>query len=75
MDIIKHGGFKLSALQIESVLLEHPSLQECAVVGVPDPTYGEVSWQLKYRQAQGFAEPVSCIPHALGWTSLLCLML
>ncbi|GAB4823586.1 hypothetical protein N2152v2_010632 [Parachlorella kessleri] len=41
VDIIKHGGFKLSALQIESVLLEHPSLQECAVVGVPDPTYGE----------------------------------
>jgi non-ribosomal peptide synthetase component E (peptide arylation enzyme) len=44
VDIIKHGGNKVSALQIESVLLEHPALKECAVVGVPDPDYGEASW-------------------------------
>lgn len=24
------------------MLLEHPSIKECAVVGIPDPTYGEV---------------------------------
>lgn len=41
VDIIKSGGYKLSALEIEAVLLEHPSIAECAVVGVPDDTWGE----------------------------------
>lgn len=41
VDIIKSGGYKLSALEIESVLLEHPSISQCAVVGVPDDTWGE----------------------------------
>ena len=42
VDIIKSGGYKLSALEIEGVLLEHPDIAECAVLGVPDPTWGEV---------------------------------
>ena len=41
VDIIKSGGYKLSALEIEAVLLEHPQIRECAVIGVPDPTWGE----------------------------------
>ena len=41
VDIIKSGGYKLSALEIEEVLLQHPSIQQCAVVGVPDSTWGE----------------------------------
>jgi malonyl-CoA/methylmalonyl-CoA synthetase len=41
VDIIKSGGYKLSALEIESILLQHPSIQECAVVGVPDDIWGE----------------------------------
>ena len=41
VDIIKHGGYKISALEIESVLLDHPRISECAVVGVPDKEYGE----------------------------------
>ena len=40
-DIIKSGGFKISALDIERVLLEHPSVAEVAVFGLPDPVYGE----------------------------------
>jgi malonyl-CoA/methylmalonyl-CoA synthetase len=42
VDIIKTGGFKVSALEIESVLNEHPEVDECAVVGVADPEWGEV---------------------------------
>jgi len=42
VDIIKSGGFKLSALEIEATLLTHPAIRECAVVGVPDETWGEV---------------------------------
>lgn len=41
VDIIKSGGYKLSALEIEAVLLEHPRIAECAVVGLPDDLWGE----------------------------------
>ncbi len=41
VDIIKSGGYKLSALEIEAALLEHEAIKECAVVGVPDETWGE----------------------------------
>ena len=41
VDIIKSGGYKLSALEIEAALLGHPSIRECAVIGVPDDTWGE----------------------------------
>ncbi|KAK9690238.1 hypothetical protein RND81_09G114800 [Saponaria officinalis] len=40
-DIIKVGGYKLSALEIEAALLEHPAVSECSVFGLPDKTYGE----------------------------------
>ncbi len=42
VDIIKSGGYKLSALEIEDTLLTHPKIAECAVVGMPDETWGEV---------------------------------
>nr|WP_199349706.1 acyl-CoA synthetase [Nostoc flagelliforme] len=41
VDIIKTGGYKVSALEIEEVLRSHPNIQECAVVGVADPEWGE----------------------------------
>ena len=41
MDIIKTGGYKVSALEIEEVIRAHPSIADCAVVGVPDPEWGE----------------------------------
>jgi len=41
IDILKTGGHKVSALEIEEALREHPAIVECAVVGVPDPEWGE----------------------------------
>jgi malonyl-CoA/methylmalonyl-CoA synthetase len=41
VDIIKTGGFKVSALEIEDVLRSHPAVAECAVVGVADEEWGE----------------------------------
>jgi malonyl-CoA/methylmalonyl-CoA synthetase len=41
IDIIKTGGFKVSALEIEEVLRTHPAIAECAVVGVSDEDRGE----------------------------------
>jgi malonyl-CoA/methylmalonyl-CoA synthetase len=41
VDIIKTGGFKVSALEIEEELRTHPAILECAVVGIPDDDWGE----------------------------------
>lgn len=41
VDVIKTGGFKVSALEIEEALRMHPAIAECAVVGIPDEEWGE----------------------------------
>jgi malonyl-CoA/methylmalonyl-CoA synthetase len=41
VDIIKTGGYKVSALEIEELLRTHPAVAECAVVGIPDDDWGE----------------------------------
>ena len=41
MDIIKCGGYKISALEIEAALLEQEEIDACAVIGLPDAVYGE----------------------------------
>ncbi|MFN5915121.1 MAG: AMP-binding enzyme, partial [Chitinophagaceae bacterium] len=41
IDIIKSGGYKISALEIEEVLRTHESVSDCAVVGIPDEEWGE----------------------------------
>lgn len=40
-DLIKTGGFKVGAGEVEAALLEHPAVAEAAVVGVPDDDLGE----------------------------------
>ena len=41
VDIIKTGGYKISALEVENVLLYHPWIHECAVIGLADAVWGE----------------------------------
>lgn len=41
IDIIKTGGYKVSALEIETKLLAHPDIADCAVVGLKDEKWGE----------------------------------
>lgn len=41
VDIIKSGGYKISALEIEEELRRHPSIEECSVVGIEDEEWGE----------------------------------
>ncbi|GMQ23762.1 acyl-CoA synthetase [Algoriphagus sp. oki45] len=42
VDIIKSGGYKISALEIEEVLRKHPVIKDCGVVGIPDEEWGEL---------------------------------
>ncbi len=41
-DIIKSSGYRIGPFEIESVLMEHPAVLECAVTGEPDPVRGQV---------------------------------
>jgi malonyl-CoA/methylmalonyl-CoA synthetase len=45
-DLIKSGGYKIGAGEIENVLLEHPGVADVAVTGETDPDLGEriVAW-------------------------------
>ncbi len=40
-DVIKSSGYRIGPFEIESVLLEHEAVRECAVTGVPDPVRGK----------------------------------
>jgi len=41
VDIIKTGGYKVSALEIEEEIRQNPDVRDCAVVGIPDLEWGE----------------------------------
>ncbi|MDP1930812.1 MAG: acyl-CoA synthetase [Gammaproteobacteria bacterium] len=65
VDIIKSGGYKLSALEIEGTLLTHEKIAECAVIGVEDDTWGEAvtafvvlkpGQQLSYGELKAWCE-------------------
>ncbi len=40
-DVIKRGGEMISPEEVENVILAHPKVEDCAVIGVPDVTWGE----------------------------------
>ncbi len=41
-DIIKSSGYRIGPFEVESALMEHPAVLECAITGVPDPVRGQV---------------------------------
>jgi acyl-CoA synthetase (AMP-forming)/AMP-acid ligase II len=45
-DIIISGGENIYSLEVEDVLSSHPSVARCAVIGVPDPQWGEAVWAI-----------------------------
>ena len=40
-DVIKTGGFRVGPFEVENVLMEHPAVLECGVIGVPDALRGQ----------------------------------
>lgn len=41
-DIIKSSGYRIGPFEVESALIEHPSVLECAITAVPDPDRGQI---------------------------------
>jgi len=41
-DVIKSSGYRIGPFEVESALMEHPAVLECAITGVPDPDRGSV---------------------------------
>jgi acetyl-CoA synthetase len=41
-DIIKSSGYRIGPFEVESVLMEHPAVLECAITGEPDPVRGQL---------------------------------
>lgn len=63
VDIIKSGGYKLSALEIETALHEHPQTTDVAVIGLPDETWGaKVVAIISVKDPETFS-----IPRLLVW--------
>jgi fatty-acyl-CoA synthase len=65
-DMINSGGFNIAPREIEDVVNDHPLVQECAAVGLPDERWGErvcvyvvttAGRQLSYEELDRFCEP------------------
>lgn len=57
-DIIKTGGYRVGAAEVEAALLDHPSVEEAAVVGVDDEDLGQriVAWVVARARAESLAD-------------------
>ena len=62
-DLIKSSGYRIGPFEVESALMEHPSVMECAVTGVPDDERGQIV-KATVVLAKGF-EPTDELKHAL----------
>ncbi len=59
-DVIKTCGFRVGPFEIENVLMEHPAVLECSVVGIPDQLRGQAIKAVVVL-APGFAESASLL--------------
>jgi long-chain acyl-CoA synthetase len=63
-DLIIRGGFNIFPRDIEDVLLGHRDVVACAVVGRPDPTYGEEVVAFVQLRPQAWATPMELVSYA-----------
>ncbi|KAB2912764.1 MAG: AMP-binding protein [Hyphomicrobiaceae bacterium] len=68
-EMIITGGFNVYPLEVEQVILSHPAVQDCAVVGVPDEKWGEAIKaviELKHGCSVSGAEIIATCKGKLG---------
>ena len=68
-DMIITGGFNVYSAEVEQVLLAHPAVQDCAVIGLPDDKWGErvtAVVQLRAGQAVTSKEVYNFVKERLG---------
>jgi len=63
-DIVRSGGMNVSSVEVENALLTHPAVAECAVIGVPDPRWGEAV--IAFVVCRSPVEEEHLIAHARG---------
>jgi fatty-acyl-CoA synthase len=56
-DMIISGGFNVYSVEVEQALLQHPDVQDCAVIGLPDDKWGEKVVAVLQLHAGRSAEP------------------
>lgn len=49
-DMIISGGENVYSTEVEQAIYQYPGIQECAVIGVPDPKWGESVWAYVYPE-------------------------
>jgi fatty acid CoA ligase FadD36 len=65
-DLIKSGGYRIGAGEVEAALLDHPAVGEVAVVGLPDPDLGQRIVAYVVGSGTGTVEPDALIAHVAG---------
>ena len=62
-DMIISGGENVASQEVENVLSEHPAVAECAVIGIPDPVWGEAVHAVVVLRASAAASEAELIAH------------
>ncbi|MEM1050259.1 MAG: AMP-binding protein [Pseudomonadota bacterium] len=65
-DVIITGGENVYSTEVESVLLDHPAIVEAAVIGVPDPKWGERVAAVVVAAPDAAIEPEALSDHCRG---------
>ncbi len=68
-DMVITGGFNVYSTEVEQALMEHPAIQDCAVIGLPDPKWGErvtAVLQVRPGHALDVAEVSAFVKQRLG---------
>lgn len=61
-DMVITGGFNVYSTEVEAAVMEHPSVQDCAVIGLPDDKWGERVTAVVQLRAGASLEPEELIP-------------
>ena len=66
VDLIKSGGYRIGAGEVEDALLSHPAVSEAAVVGLPDADLGQVVTGFVVASGVGEAELIEHVAQRLS---------